>query len=50
MDRVLKFRAWDRERSMFVPQGEIVFSDYGDTDVRVEFTALKKALEENRNG
>ena len=27
----IKFRAWDRKKNIFVPQGEIIFSNYGDT-------------------
>ena len=29
--REFKFRAWDRKKNIFVPQGEIIFSDYGVT-------------------
>lgn len=35
MNRPIKFRAWDKKREQFVPQGEIVFSFYGDTRVEV---------------
>lgn len=35
MSREYKFRAWDKKKNIFVPQGEIVFSDYGDTRVTV---------------
>ena len=35
MSREYKFRAWDKKKNIFVPQGEIVFSDYGDTKVVV---------------
>ena len=35
MSREYKFRAWDKHRNIFVPQGEIVFSDYGDTKIVV---------------
>jgi len=35
MQREIRFRAWDTERKQFVPQGEIVFSDYGDTRIEV---------------
>ena len=31
MKREIKFRVWDTEKKCFVPQGEIVFRDYGDT-------------------
>ena len=30
-----KFRAWDNKKNIFVPQGEIIFSDYGDTRITV---------------
>lgn len=29
--REIKFRAFDTERKMYVPQGEIMFKDYGET-------------------
>ncbi len=35
MNREIKFRAWDKEKQCFVPQGEIVFKDYGDTSISV---------------
>lgn len=35
MNREIKFRAWDTERKIFVPNGEITFSSYGDTCVTV---------------
>lgn len=35
MSREYKFRAWDKKKNIFVPQGEIVFSDYVDTKVVV---------------
>lgn len=35
MDRAIKFRAWDTERKQFVSEGEIVFSNYGDTHIKV---------------
>lgn len=31
----IKFRAWDTEKNIFVPQWEIIFSDYWDTKVEV---------------
>lgn len=31
----LKLKAWDTERDMFVPQGEIVYTDYGDVNIEV---------------
>ena len=31
----IKFRAWDGSKNIFVPQGEITFSDYGDTRITV---------------
>lgn len=33
--RESKFRAWDKKRKQFVPNGEIVFSFYGDTHTSV---------------
>ena len=33
--REIKFRAWDNKKNIFVPQGEIIFSDYGDTRITV---------------
>lgn len=33
--REIKFRAWDKKRKQFVPNGEIVFSFYGDTHISV---------------
>ena len=33
--REIKFRAWDNKKNIFVPQGEIIFSDYGDTKITV---------------
>lgn len=33
--REIKFRAWDKKRKQFVPNGEIVFSFYGDTHTSV---------------
>ena len=35
MNREIKFRAWDNDRKQFVPQGEIVFSNYGDNNIEV---------------
>lgn len=29
--REIKFRAWDTERKIYVPCGEIIFKDYGET-------------------
>lgn len=29
--REIKFRAYDTEREIYVPQGEIIFKDYGET-------------------
>lgn len=31
----IKFRAWDNKKNIFVPQGEIIFSDYGDARITV---------------
>jgi len=33
--REIKFRAWDNKKNIFVPQGDIIFSDYGDTRITV---------------
>jgi len=30
-----KFRAWDTKKQIFVPNGDIIFSDYGDTRITV---------------
>jgi uncharacterized phage protein (TIGR01671 family) len=35
MNREIKFRAWDKKLEMFVEQGEIVFSNYGSTEIEV---------------
>lgn len=35
MNREIKFRAWDKERKCFVPKGEIILSDYGETSIHV---------------
>ena len=31
----IKFRAWDTKKQIFVPNGDIIFSDYGDTRITV---------------
>lgn len=31
MSREIKFRAYDTERKIYVPSGEIIFKDYGET-------------------
>lgn len=41
MERVIKFRAYDKERKMYVPQGEIIFSDYGETRMEVNPNCLE---------
>jgi hypothetical protein len=41
MNRELKFRAWDNERKHFVPEGEIVFSFYGDTRIEVHPNSIE---------
>lgn len=33
--REIKFRAWDTKKQIFVPSGDIIFSDYGDTRITV---------------
>lgn len=35
MNREIKFRCWDNERKMFVPDGSIVFNFYGGTNIEV---------------
>ena len=34
--REIKFRAWDTKKQIFVPSGDIIFSDYGDTRITVD--------------
>ena len=35
MNREIKFRVWDFEREIFVPEGEIMFKFYGETRIEV---------------
>jgi hypothetical protein len=31
----IKLKAWDTEKNCFVPQGEIIYRDYGETSIEV---------------
>lgn len=35
MNNFIKLRVWDTEKEMFVPEGEITYSFYGDTRISV---------------
>src|SRR5688500_15284052 len=50
MNPEYKFRAWDNERKMFVPQGEIVFKDYGETSIEVIPNCLEYIGDKVHNG
>src|SRR5687768_6616282 len=50
MQREIKFRAWDTSKNQFVPQGEIVFSDYGDTYFEVHPNDLSYYNDKCNNG
>lgn len=50
MNREIKFRAFDTERKMFVPSGEIIFSDYGDTNISVQPNCLQYIGDKCNNG
>lgn len=41
--RERKFRAFDTERKMYVPQGEIIFFNYGETRLEVNPNCLEYA-------
>jgi len=41
MQREIKFRAWDTEKRCYVPEGEIIFSFYGDTKITVTPNAIE---------
>ncbi|WP_347216670.1 YopX family protein [Chryseobacterium sp.] len=48
--REIKFRAWDNEKKIFVPQGEIIFKDYGDTSIEVIPNCLEYIGDQCHNG
>lgn len=48
--REIKFRVWDNEKKCFVPQGEIIFSFYGDTSITVVPNALEYIGDQCHNG
>jgi len=48
--RELKFRAWDTLKKMFVPQGEIIFIDYGDTRIEVNPNCMEYIGDACHNG
>ncbi|WP_213279352.1 YopX family protein [Chryseobacterium indologenes] len=48
--REIKFRAWDNEKKTFVPQGEIVFKDYGETRWEVIPNCLEYVGDQCHNG
>lgn len=50
MNREIKFRAWDTERRMFVPQGEVIFKDYGETYFEVVPNCLEYVGDKVHNG
>ena len=50
MNREIKFRAWDKERNMFVPYGEIIFKDYGDTSIQVLPNCIEYIGDKVHNG
>lgn len=50
MKREIKFRAWDGEKKCFVPQGEIIFRDYGDTSIEVYPNDLSYVGDKCHNG
>ncbi len=50
MKRELKFKAWDTTKKMFVPQGEIIFSDYGDSNIEVNPNCLEYIGDACHNG
>ena len=49
-NREIKFRAWDTEKRMFVPQGDIIFSDYGDTRIEVNPNCIEYIGDSCHNG
>jgi len=48
--RDIKFRAWDNEKKIFVPQGEIIFKDYGETSWEVTPNCLEYVGDQCHNG
>lgn len=48
--REIKFRAWDNKKEIYVPNGEIIFSDYGDTRVTVNPNCIEYIYDECYNG
>lgn len=48
--REIKFRAFDTERKMYVPQGEIIFKDYGDTYHEVSLNCQEYIYDKCRSG
>lgn len=50
MKRELKFKAWDTLKKMFVPQGEIIFSDYGDNNIEVNPNCIEYIGDDCHNG
>ena len=46
----VKLKAWDLKKKCFVPQGEICFSDYGDTSWSVAPNDLSYSGDECHNG
>lgn len=50
MSREIKFRAWDKERKIYVPQGEIILKDYGDTYFEVSPNCQEYIYDKCHNG
>lgn len=50
MKREIKFRAYDTEREMYVPQGEIIFKDYGETYFEVSPNCQEYIHDKCHNG
>ncbi|WP_347219347.1 YopX family protein [Chryseobacterium sp.] len=48
--REIKFRAWDNEKKIFVPQGEVIFKYYGETSVEVIPNCLEYVGDQCHNG
>jgi uncharacterized phage protein (TIGR01671 family) len=47
--RIIKFRAWDNQLSRFMGDGEIIFSDYGETRIEANPNSIEYIGDKTHN-